>query len=140
MWEFMREINAAGVTIILTTHYLEEAESLCRNIAIIEGGRIIENDTMMNVIRKLQREVFVLTLIDSINEPPDLPGYPVSIRNEHEIEVEVSKDRGLNDLFKALSEKSLRVSSMRTKTNRLEELFMRMVDDKRAGVEHVQQA
>jgi ABC-2 type transport system ATP-binding protein len=140
MWAFMREINEAGVTIILTTHYLEEAESLCRNIAIIDEGRIIENDTMVNVIRKLQREVFVLTLIDSIERAPELAGYPVSMRNEHEIEVEVSKECSLNDLFDALSARSLRVSSMRTKTNRLEELFMNMVDDKRSGSPDVQQA
>jgi ABC-2 type transport system ATP-binding protein len=133
MWEFMREINEAGVTIILTTHYLEEAESLCRNIAIIDEGRIIENDTMVNVIRKLQREVFVLTLSETIDRPPELDGFPVSLRNEHEIEVEVSKDRSLNELFEALSFQSLHVSSMRTKTNRLEELFMRIVDDKRAA-------
>ncbi len=132
MWEFMREINEAGVTIILTTHYLEEAESLCRNIAIIDEGRIIENDTMVNVIRKLQREVFVLTLSETIDRTPELDGFPVSLRNEHEIEVEVSKERSLNELFDALSSRSLHVSSMRTKTNRLEELFMRMVDDKRA--------
>ena len=132
MWEFMREINEAGVTIILTTHYLDEAESLCRNIAIIDQGQIIENDTMVNVIRKLQREVFVLTLTETIERAPQLDGYPVSMRNEHEIEVEVSKERSLNELFDALSSQALHVSSMRTKTNRLEELFMRMVDDKRS--------
>ncbi len=138
MWAFMREINAAGVTIILTTHYLDEAESLCRNIAIIDGGRIIENDTMVNVIRKLQREVFVLTLQEAIDRAPVLDGYPVSMRNEHEIEVEVSKERSLNDLFEALSARCLHVSSMRTKTNRLEELFMRMVDDQRSAPEDAQ--
>jgi ABC-2 type transport system ATP-binding protein len=130
MWEFMREINAAGVTIILTTHYLEEAESLCRNIAIIDEGRIIENDSMKNVIGKLQVETFVLTLQEPISEAPALDGYVVRLRNEHEIEVDVTKGQGLNRVFAELSAKSLHVASMRTKTNRLEELFIRLVEDK----------
>ena len=130
MWDFMREINAAGVTIILTTHYLEEAESLCRNIAIIDEGRIIENDSMKNVIGKLQLESFVLSLQEPVARAPALDGYAVRLRNEHEIEVDVQKGQGLNRVFEALSAQSLHVSSMRTKTNRLEELFMRLVEDK----------
>jgi ABC-2 type transport system ATP-binding protein len=133
MWDFMREINAAGVTIILTTHYLEEAESLCRNIAIIDEGRIIENDSMKNVISKLQVESFVLSLQEPISEAPVLNGYAVRLRNEHEIEVEVTKGQGLNQVFAELSAQSLHVSSMRTKTNRLEELFMRLVENKQAA-------
>ena len=130
MWDFMREINASGVTIILTTHYLEEAESLCRNIAIIDEGRIIENDSMKNVIGKLQLESFVLSLQEPIQQPPVLNGYAVRLRNEHEIEVDVAKGQGLNGVFEALSAQSLHVASMRTKTNRLEELFIRLVEDK----------
>ena len=130
MWDFMREINASGVTIILTTHYLEEAESLCRNIAIIDEGRIIENDSMKNVIGKLQLESFVLSLQQPIQQPPVLNGYAVRLRNEHEIEVDVAKGQGLNGVFEALSAQSLHVASMRTKTNRLEELFIRLVEDK----------
>jgi ABC-2 type transport system ATP-binding protein len=130
MWEFMREINAAGVTIILTTHYLDEAESLCRNIAIIDEGRIIENDTMANVIGKLQVETFVLSLKEPVSAAPVLAGYPTRLRNEHEIEVEVMKGQGLNGVFAQLSALSLHVTSMRTKTNRLEELFIRLVQDK----------
>ena len=130
MWDLMREINDIGVTIILTTHYLEEAERLCRNIAIIDEGLIIENDTMVSVVRKLQREVFVLTLEESMREAPTLDGYEVRLRNEHEIEVEVIRDQGLNALFEAISAKSLHVSSMRTRSNRLEELFMRLVEAK----------
>jgi len=133
MWELMREINAGGVTIILTTHYLEEAESLCRNIGIIDEGRIIENDTMANVVRKLQREVFVLTLRDCIAEAPRLVDYTVRLRDDHEIEVEVSKGQSLNRLFAELSAHSIEVVSMRTKTNRLEELFMRLVENKHEG-------
>jgi ABC-2 type transport system ATP-binding protein len=137
MWEFMREINEAGVTIILTTHYLEEAERLCRDIAIIDEGRIIENDTMANVIRKLHSEAFVLTLEEAVETPPDLDGYPVVLRNEHELEVVVSKGQSLNMLFDALSKQSLHVVSMRTKTNRLEELFMGIVEQKdRSGELH----
>ncbi len=130
MWQLMRELNDLGMTIILTTHYLEEAESLCRNIAIIDEGRIIENDTMVNVVNKLQRETFVLTLRESISEPPGLDGYEVLLRNEHEIEVEVSKEQDLNALFGTLSANGLHVSSMRTKSNRLEELFMGLVERK----------
>ena len=130
MWELMREINDLGVTIILTTHYLEEAESLCRNIAIIDEGRIIENDTMVSVVSKLQREIFVLTLQETVNEAPKLDGYEVRLRNEHEIEVEVSNEQDLNTLFGTLSTNGLHVSSMRTKSNRLEELFMGLVERK----------
>jgi ABC-2 type transport system ATP-binding protein len=128
MWDFMREINAAGTTIILTTHYLEEAESLCRNIAIIDEGRIIENDSMANVISKLQLEVFVLSLKEPVSSAPALAGYTVRLRNEREIEVEVVKGQGLNDVFAQLSSQGLHVASMRTKTNRLEELFIRLVE------------
>lgn len=130
MWQLMRELNGRGMTIILTTHYLEEAESLCRNIAIIDEGRIIENDTMANVVSKLQREIFVLTLQEAIYEVPELDGYKVRLRNQHEIEVEVSKEQDLNALFGTLSTKGLHVSSMRTKSNRLEELFMGLVERK----------
>jgi ABC-2 type transport system ATP-binding protein len=128
MWDFMREMNAKGTTIILTTHYLEEAESLCRNIAIIDDGRIIENDSMANVIGKLQLEMFVLSLLEPVAAAPTLKGYAVRLRNDREIEVEVAKGQGLNEVFAQLSAQGLHVSSMRTKTTRLEELFIRLVD------------
>jgi ABC-2 type transport system ATP-binding protein len=130
MWDYMREINAKGTTIILTTHYLEEAESLCRNIAIIDEGRIIENDSMKNVIGKLQLEVFVLTVKEAVAAAPVLAGYTARLRNEHEIEVEVAKGQGLNEVFAQVSKLGLHVTSMRTKTNRLEELFIRLVENK----------
>jgi ABC-2 type transport system ATP-binding protein len=133
MWELMREINESGVTIILTTHYLEEAEQLCRNIGIIDEGRIIKNDSMVNVVRELQREAFVLTLDQRVSAAPELQGYTVRLRNEHEIEVEVTKGQSLNGMFAELSSRGLTVSSMRTKTNRLEELFMRLVERKDAA-------
>ncbi|MGI9257635.1 MAG: ATP-binding cassette domain-containing protein [Gammaproteobacteria bacterium] len=130
MWELMRKINDSGMTIILTTHYLEEAESLCRNIAIIDEGRIIENDKMVNVVSKLQREIFVLTLTKPVTAAPALNGYSVKLRNEHEIEVEVANDQDLNALFDSLSSSGVHVSSMRSKANRLEELFMDLVAQK----------
>ena len=133
MWNLLRKINAEGTTIILTTHYLEEAESLCRNIAIMDEGKIIENDLMVNVVRKLQREVFVLSLENTIEQVPVLHGYEVRLRNNHEIEVEVARGQGLNSVFRALSDQSLNVTSMRTKTNRLEELFIRLVESKSGG-------
>ena len=140
MWELMREINDIGMTIILTTHYLEEAESLCRNIAIIDEGKLIENDAMANVVSKLQREVFVLTMRDFMQNPPVIEGYEVRLRNNHEIEVEVAKDQGLNGLFNAISNQSLHVSSMRTRSNRLEELFMRLVENKNLNIKISQQS
>jgi ABC-2 type transport system ATP-binding protein len=130
MWDLMRSLNESGITIILTTHYLEEAESLCRNIAIIDEGRIIENDSMVRVVGKLQREAFVLTLFEAIEQAPVLDGYDVKQRNDHEIEIELTKERSLNDLFSALTAKGLHVTSMRTRSNRLEELFMRLVERK----------
>ncbi|MET0986742.1 MAG: ABC transporter ATP-binding protein [Steroidobacteraceae bacterium] len=128
MWEFVRGINAAGTTIILTTHYLEEAESLCRNVAIIDKGRIIENDRMSRVLRKLQTETFVLNLREPLTVTPHIEGYKLHMPDDHTIEVEVSKEQSLNHLFEQLSAARVDVLSMRTKTNRLEELFIRLVE------------
>jgi ABC-2 type transport system ATP-binding protein len=128
MWEFLRKINDEGTTIILTTHYLEEAESLCRNIAIIEGGRIIERDTMANVLRKLQTEVFVLQLSAATSALPLLEGFRTTLIDDHTLEVEISKGQNLNEVFSQLSGQGVQVTSMRNKVNRLEELFIRLVD------------
>jgi ABC-2 type transport system ATP-binding protein len=130
MWTFMRDINTSGRTIILTTHYLEEAENLCRNVAIIDKGRIIENDSMSRVLRKLQTEVFVFNLRNPIATAPALPGYTVARPDDHTLEIEVSKEQNLNDIFSRLTGAGLEVLSMRNKTNRLEELFMRLVNQK----------
>lgn len=127
MWTFMRDINASGTTIILTTHYLEEAESLCRHVAIIDKGRIIENDRMSRVLRKLQTEVFVFNLRNPLAAAPELPGYTVAMPDDHTLEIEVSKEQNLNDIFSRLTSAGIEVLSMRNKTNRLEELFMRLV-------------
>ncbi|HXA35030.1 MAG TPA: ABC transporter ATP-binding protein [Steroidobacteraceae bacterium] len=128
MWEFLRNINDAGTTIILTTHYLEEAENLCRNVAIIDGGRIIERDTMANVLRKLQTEVFVFNLRGARTAAPQLSGFTAVLVDEHTLEIEMSKTQSLNDIFAQLSAQGIEVTSMRNKVNRLEELFIRLVD------------
>ena len=132
MWAFLRTINGQGTTIILTTHYLEEAESLCRHIAIIDGGRIIENDTMAGVIRKLSQETFVLNFRCPASVVPQLPGYASRLVDDHTLEIEVMREQGLNDIFAKLSEQGIEVVSMRNKVNRLEELFMRLVERKDA--------
>ncbi len=133
MWGFLRAINAQGTTIILTTHYLEEAESLCRHIAIIDGGRIIENDTMAGVIRKLNQETFVLNFRAPAATVPELPGFAARMTDDHTLEVEVSKEQSLNDIFARLTQQRIEVVSMRNKVNRLEELFMRLVESKGAA-------
>ena len=133
MWEFLTEINEAGTTIILTTHYLEEAESLCRHVAIIDEGTIIENATMSAVLRKLQGEVFVLSLAEPLSAAPEIPGFPTRMRNELEVEVEVDRQQSLNDVFRELEARNVTVVSMRNKANRLEELFIRLVENKPAS-------
>jgi ABC-2 type transport system ATP-binding protein len=128
MWEFLRDINERGTTIILTTHYLEEAENLCRNIAIIDRGRIIERDNMANVLRKLQTEVFVFNFRSPVTALPQLPGFKITMPDSQTLEVEVTKGQSLNDIFARLSAQGIEVGSMRNKVNRLEELFIRLVD------------
>jgi len=130
MWSFLKEINQAGTTIILTTHYLEEAESLCRNIAIIDKGVIIENTSMTSMLRRLNQEVFVLDTEDVIDDLPTLQGFELTQVGESSFEVSVAKESGLNRLFSALNEAGITVLSMRNKQNRLEQLFIDMVGEK----------
>jgi len=137
MWGFLREINAAGTTIILTTHYLEEAESLCRHVAIIDEGTIIEDARMSAVLRKLQREVFVLSLAEPVDEAPTLDGFETALVEDCELEVEKGPTVDLNDLFEQLDARGIRVVSLRNKANRLEELFMRLVENKQDGFKEV---
>lgn len=132
MWDFLKRINADGTTIILTTHYLEEAESLCRHVAIIDEGEIIENARMSAVLRKLQREVFVLNLRDCIGELPSLNGFEVTKIDDCELEVVIEAGSDLNRLFEELSARNIAVVSLRNKANRLEELFMGLVEKKQA--------
>jgi len=142
MWEFIKEVNAAGTTIILTTHYLEEAENLCRHVAIINQGRIIENERMGTLLRKLNTETIVLNLSQPLTAAPALPGHRVTLADDHTLEVEITREQNLNDVFVALSSAGIQVMSMRNKSNRLEELFLDMVErgnlankntDKKAG-------
>ena len=126
----IKEINQAGTTIILTTHYLEEAESLCRNIAIIDKGVIIENSSMTSMLRRLNQEVFVLDTEDAIDDLPTLQGFELTQVGESSFEVSVAKESGLNRLFSALNEAGITVLSMRNKQNRLEQLFIDMVGEK----------
>ena len=127
MWAFLKEINANGTTIILTTHYLEEAESLCRNIAIIDQGRLCENTSMKRLLNQLNTEIFVLDLNRPLKTLLEIPGYTLRVIDEHTLEVEVSKQQSINALFAELSANDIQVLSMRNKTNRLEQLFMRLV-------------
>lgn len=128
MWDFLREINERGTTIILTTHYLEEAETLCRNIAIIDGGQIAERDRMSSLLRRLHVETFVLNLRNSLATAPQLDGYILRLVDDHTLEVDVPKEQNLNDIFSRLSGLGIEVLSMRNKVNRLEEIFMKLVE------------
>ena len=128
MWEFLREINEAGTTIILTTHYLEEAESLCRNIAIIDKGRIAMHDRMQDVLRRLHSETFVLNLRTPLSGAvPVLPVASAELVDPTTLEVELTQHQDLNAVFAALTAADVHVVSMRNKVNRLEELFMRLI-------------
>lgn len=128
MWEFIREINEQGTTVILTTHYLEEAEELCRNIAIIDQGKIVENTSVRELLTRLDVETFVLDLDQDLDAAPAIDGYLTRLRDPRCFEVEVPKSRALNRVFQYLDKNNLRVMSMRNKSNRLEELFMRLVE------------
>ncbi len=125
MWAFLRELNLQGTTIILTTHYLEEAEMLCRNIGIIQQGRLVVNMAMKDLLAKLESEIFILDL--ELKSPiPQIENYKVTLLDGNTVEVEVKREQGLNQLFTQLSEQGIKVLSMRNKANRLEELFVNM--------------
>ena len=128
MWEFIREINESGTTVILTTHYLEEAEELCRNIAIIDHGEIIKNTDMKSLLGTLDIETFVLDIREPLAAAPQIEGMQFKLRDDVTLEVSLPKQKSLNALFSALDNLGVRVLSMRNKANRLEELFLRLVD------------
>ncbi len=134
MWQFVSGINAAGTTVILTTHYLEEAESLCRNIAIIDHGTIIENTSMKRLLATLDVETFVLDVNQTPQELPQLDGISIRRIDDRTLEAEMARSQDLNSLFAALTISGITVNSMRTKTNRLEELFVRLVEHGRNPV------
>ncbi len=127
MWEMMEEVNHSGTTIILTTHYLEEAESLCRNIAIINHGRIVENSDMLSLLDRIKKEFFVLNLARPIERAPDIQGFSLELQEPRVLNVTVPKDHNLNELFQQLTIAGIEVSSLKNKSNRLEQLFMDIV-------------
>ena len=130
MWDFLREINGQGTTIILTTHYLEEAENLCRNIAIIDHGEIMENTSTKTLLSKLNMETFILDTNEEITRLPDTDDYALTVVDSHTLAVDVPREKDLNHLFTLLTAHGINILSMRNKTNRLEELFMGMVTKK----------
>ncbi len=134
MWEFLKELNEAGTTIILTTHYLEEAEMLCRNIGIIQSGELIENTSMKELLSKLQSETFILDIVPT-NKEIKLVDYHYELEDQQTLAVEVQKDQGINDVFTQLSNQGITVTSMRNKSNRLEELFLKLTEGERSTEE-----
>ena len=130
MWDFLIDINQQGVTIVLTTHYLEEAESLCKNIAIINHGKIVENTSMKELLSRLNKETFIFDLNNPIKELPNLDNYNLKLIDTTTIEVEVDRERNINKLFEILTEKNINITSMRNKTSRLEELFLKLLKNK----------
>ncbi|MBC6309897.1 ABC transporter ATP-binding protein [Listeria sp. FSL L7-1582] len=128
MWDYLRELNAGGTTIILTTHYLEEAEMLCRNIGIIQSGELIENTSMKTLLGKLQFETFIFDLAP-FDTKPEITGYKSCLEDDQTLSVEVERDQGVNELFEQLTKQGIQVLSMRNKSNRLEELFLKITDE-----------
>jgi ABC-2 type transport system ATP-binding protein len=128
MWKFLRELNESGTTIILTTHYLEEAESMCRHVAIIDDGKVIQNHPMDDFLRTLKQQNFIVNTRDRVNEIPLLDGCIIHQLKDTELEIIVQRDHDLNTVFAALSDADIKVISMRNKTNRLEELFFNLTD------------
>ncbi|PQJ97165.1 ABC transporter ATP-binding protein [Chromatium okenii] len=134
MWTFLRELNAEGTTIILTTHYLEEAESLCRNVAIINQGQIAERSSVTDLLNTLHTETFVLNLRGRVSELPELGGFVLQQLDDCTLEVEMNREHTINGLFDALSRNGIEVISLRNKQNRLERLFLELVDRRGAGL------
>ena len=128
MWEFLRELNENRTTIILTTHYLEEAEMLCRNIGIIQSGELIENTSMKELLSKLQFETFIFDLAP-YDTKPVIEGYACTFEDEQTIAVEVERNQGVNGIFDQLTRQGIKVLSMRNKSNRLEELFLKITEE-----------
>ncbi|MGB9098109.1 ABC transporter ATP-binding protein [Erwinia sp.] len=130
MWTFLQDLNAKGTTIILTTHYLEEAEMLCRNIGIIQRGELVENTSMKGLLSKLKSETFILDLAPK-SPLPQLEGFQYRLTDTSTLEVEVLREQGLNSVFSQLSHQGVQVLSMRNKANRLEELFVDLVNGRK---------
>jgi len=129
MWDYLTEINGAGTTIILTTHYLEEAEQLCRNIGIIDHGQLLRDTTMKTLLSELHTETFVMDLVGTVDVAPQLENFVTRLRDSHSIEVDVERGSAINEVFTALTAHDIEVSSMRNKSNRLEQLFVSMLEE-----------
>jgi len=133
MWEFLEEINKSGTTIILTTHYLEEAETLCRNVAIIDTGKIVEQGAVSDLLSRAMVQSFVLDLKDTAASAPNLTGYKVVRCEDKRLDIEVIVGQSMNNLFVQLQKQGFEVLSMRNKSNRLEEFFLRLVSQSEAA-------
>jgi ABC-2 type transport system ATP-binding protein len=131
MWDFLKEINANGTTIILTTHYLEEAEQLCKNIGIIDHGEIVVDTSMKNLLRKLDVQGFVLDLEEPLDNEPMIEGYNLRLDDPLTLVTAINKDKSINNLFDELNKIGIKVKSMRNESNRLEELFIETIKNKK---------
>jgi ABC-2 type transport system ATP-binding protein len=132
MWEFVSALNTEGRTIILTTHYLEEAEELCRNIAIIDKGEIVVNTSMKSLLSKVEGQTIILDVDKELKKAPTVKGYNIRLKDESTIEASIEKDKSINDLFTELKTQGIHILSMRNKRNRLEELFLKLVDENKS--------
>lgn len=128
MWDFLKKLNSEGTTIILTTHYLEEAEALCRNIAIINHGEIVEHTSIRDLLRRLQREVFIFDTVETVPASVVIEGFIVRRVDDNTLEIEVEKGQHINEVFSGLNQANIRISSMRNRANRLEEMFVNLVE------------
>lgn len=137
MWDFLTEINRDGITILLTTHYLEEAENLCKSIAIIDKGRIVENTSMKMLLSKLNTETFILDVENELDLLPEISDFKIRLTDPATIEVELNKGQHMNELFRQFTENGIHIRSMRNKSNRLEEFFIRLVKDENKTPEQV---
>jgi ABC-type multidrug transport system, ATPase component len=131
-WDFLQDINKSGTTIILTTHYLEEAEQLCRNIAMIDKGEIVVNTSMKELLQRLNQELFVLDTFTPLQQAPELPGFATNLVDETTLEISITRQQDLNQVFEMLSARGISVKSMRNKSNRLEQLFVSLLQKNQA--------
>lgn len=137
LWEFLKNLNATGTTIILTTHYLEEAEQLCKHVAIIDHGEIIEHAEMKSLLNQLHRQTLIIDLTHPLWEPLKLEGFTATLLDEKTLEVDVPREHSMNELFSQLTEQGVKVAGLRNKTNRLEELFLRRIsENKKQDIQH----
>ena len=128
MWEYLKFLNENGTTIILTTHYLEEAENLCKSIAIIDDGKILENSSMKDFLSQLKNETFIIYTENKVSRENKLLGEDSKIIDDNTIEISISSGSDINSLIQQLSDQGIKIKTLKNKTNRLEELFMRLVD------------